>query len=240
MPAGEYSYFVSKFNATEQAKFPQFNITQSFSILNFDNWFSSTVALKAISVLPADDKVLEFMRYVSIFITLNGFQTEHTPYEYMFGYDDPFLTEIKYGYPPFGGDPSAPNNVAFNDPNITKEQANLRLVFQTGKDDYKKLGQYYTINGYRYLTNEYAHFDGNKTVYEVKTPWMEDDYFYGTNAKIFSPNQPEANNISLYIPNLQRYGSGPFTDAWNYERYGMDLYIAFIGNLSWEFRLITL
>ncbi len=40
--------------------------------------------------------------------------------EMMFGYLDPILDEVKHAYIPFGGDPSTPSLVAFNDPNITK------------------------------------------------------------------------------------------------------------------------
>jgi hypothetical protein len=51
---------------------------------------------------------------------LNGLTTERSARELIFGYDDELLLEVKNMYPPFGGDPSTPSLVAFNDPNITK------------------------------------------------------------------------------------------------------------------------
>jgi hypothetical protein len=45
-------------------------------------------------------------------------------------------------YPPFGGDPSAPELLAFNEPNITEAEANAFATFKTGKDDYRNVFQY--------------------------------------------------------------------------------------------------
>jgi len=42
--------------------------------------------------------------------------------------------------------------VAFNDPNITKEQASMTLEWSTGKKNSSLLGQYRKINGLQYLT----------------------------------------------------------------------------------------
>ena len=125
----------------------------------------------------------------------------------MFGYQDEILTEVKDQYPPYGGDPSTPSLILFNDPNVTKEEVTMELQVFTGKDDYKNVGQYYKINELTYLTNNYSHFNGNQTYWQLQSPWEGLDYFYGTNGKIFAPNQEESNNISIYVPNLQRYGS---------------------------------
>jgi hypothetical protein len=80
-------------------------------------------------------------------------------------------------------------------------------VFLTGLDDFRNVYQNYEISGYKYLTTNYTRFNGNRTYWEMVTPWKVNDYFYGTTAKIFAPNQFEANNLSLLIPQLQRYGS---------------------------------
>jgi hypothetical protein len=73
--------------------------------------------------------------------------------------------------------------------------------------------------------NNYTFFNGNETVWEWRSPWAEEDYFYGTTAKIFAPNQFEANNLSLLIPQVQRYGSDYFNnETEKIERFGMDLY----------------
>lgn len=89
--------------------------------------------------------------------------------------------------------------------------------------------QYYEINGLRYLANNYSWFTGNETVSAWKSPWTEDDYFYGTTAKIFAPNQFEADNMSLLITQVQRYGSNFFyNQSYPVERFGMQLYISYL------------
>lgn len=95
-------------------------------------------------------------------------------------------------------------------------------------------GQYYTINGYTYLTTNYTRFNGNETYWVLESPWDEIDYFYGTNGKSFAPDQPNSKNISIYVPNLQRYGSGSLNESYPYQRYGYDLYIAYLGHYIYE------
>lgn len=55
-----------------------------------------------------------------IYVALNGFTTTRTAEEYMFGYEDEYIKGVKEAYPPFGGDPSAPSLIAFNDLNVSK------------------------------------------------------------------------------------------------------------------------
>jgi hypothetical protein len=105
-------------------------------------------------------------------VTLNGFTTTRTVREYLFGYQDDFLEKtVRTAYPPFGGDPSAPSQIAFNDLNLTKEEASDIFIFHTGKDDFRNVYQNYEINGHKYLVNNYSKFDGNRTSWEWKTPW---------------------------------------------------------------------
>lgn len=142
---------------------------------------------------------------------------------------------MKNAYPPFGGDPSAPSVIAFNELNFTASETNLDVVFATGKDDYRKVYQYQEIYGYNYLVNNYTWFDGNQTKWEWRSPWAEKDYFYGTSAKIFAPYQFEANNMSLLITQVQRYGSNSFyDDTVKTERYGIDLYKSFLNKYIGE------
>lgn len=85
------------------------------------------------------------------------------------------------------------------------------------------------INDLNYINIPKDSFNGNVTRTDLVSPWIGEDYFYGTSAKQFSPNQKEINNISLYVPNLQRYGSGTSADTFPYDRYGFDLRIAYLG-----------
>jgi hypothetical protein len=53
--------------------------------------------------------------------------------------------------------------VAFNDPNVTKEEATMTLEWSTGKYNSSLVGQYRKINGHPYLTVEKDFFNGNIT-----------------------------------------------------------------------------
>ena len=90
-----------------------------------------------------DTYFYQYIRYVGIYITLGGFTTTRTAREFLFGYEDEFLATVKSAYPPFGGDPSAPSVIAFNDLNLTEAGATQTLVFKTGKDDYRNVYQNY-------------------------------------------------------------------------------------------------
>ena len=76
---------------------------------------------------------MRYMRWFGISVTLNGFTTNRTVRQILFGYEDQFLKVIKETYPPFGGDPSAPSVIALNDLNLTQAESNQIFVFETGK-----------------------------------------------------------------------------------------------------------
>lgn len=84
------------------------------------------------------------------------------------------------------------------------------------------------INGYEYLTINQSSFNGNKTRYDFVSPWIGHDYFYGTNGKFFSVDQFNNPNISIYVSNVQRYGSGDSRKSYDYSRFGFDLKIIYL------------
>ena len=57
---------------------------------------------------------------------------------------------------------------------------------------------------------------------------------YGTSAKQFAPNQFDQPNISLYVPNIQRYGSGVIDDSVTQERFGFELQVGYLGEYIYE------
>lgn len=60
-----------------------------------------------------------YVRFVVVEVGFGGYTTTHTVNEFVFGYDDPFLTALKEMEPMLGGDPSVVTTVAFNEPNVT-------------------------------------------------------------------------------------------------------------------------
>jgi hypothetical protein len=185
----EYGYFKGKFTDEEKADFPVFRIEDLFGYFTFEEWYSAPVVLRHFVSGDFPEPLLRYIRWFAITITLNGLTMNRTVREILFGYEDEYLAQIKNTYPPFGGDPSAPSVIALNDLNLTNEESTQTIVFKTGKDDFRNVYQNYEINGYRYLVNNYTWFTGNETKFGWKSPWAEEDYFYGTTAKIFAPNQ---------------------------------------------------
>ena len=171
---------------------------------------------------------------MTIFVGLKGFTQIRSAKDLILGYDDEFLTERKNAYPPFGGDPSIKNNIAFNDYNISKDEAVLELEWHTGKDNYSLLGSYSLINGKDYLNINNSKFNGNETYFELESPWIGKDHFYGTSGKQFSPDQASTKNVSIYVPNLQRYGSGDVNATQTVWRYGYELRMGSLGRTIYE------
>jgi len=50
----------------------------------------------------------EYFRYQVIFVAMEGMKVKRSAYDFMFGYKDKQLDEIRTRYPPKGGDPSTP------------------------------------------------------------------------------------------------------------------------------------
>jgi hypothetical protein len=94
------------------------------------------------------------------------------------------------------------------------------IQWYTGKKNISNVGQYSLVNGLNYLTTNYSKFNGNESYWVLESPWAEKDYFYGTNGKKFKPDQYGTRNVSIYVPNLQRYGTSEVTDTESYTRYG--------------------
>jgi hypothetical protein len=68
----------------------------------------------------------------------------------------------------------------------------------------------------------------------LESPWDDDDYFYGTSGKSFAPNQQVIQNISIYVPNLQRYGSGDMSSSYPITRYGYSVNIYYLGEYIFQ------
>lgn len=136
-------------------------MAEAYQLFNFDNIFSAPVGLKTFNDKQVSELWKDYMRYIVVFIGFKGLTIQRTAREYIFGWNDEYLLSRKNKYPPFGGDPSTPALIAFNDLNITQEEAVLDLEWHTGKDNSTMTAQYYKINGYPYLTTNYTRFNGN-------------------------------------------------------------------------------
>lgn len=95
-------------------------MAQAYELFNYDHIFSATSNLKFFKDKETSQSWKDYMRYVTVFVGLKGLTNVKTAREYILGYNDEYLLSRKNNYPPFGGDPSTPAYVAFNDLNVTK------------------------------------------------------------------------------------------------------------------------
>lgn len=62
-----------------------------------------------------------FVRFVTIEVGFGGFTQTRSPRELLFGYEDPFLENLRETDTMTGGDPSINPVIMLNEPNITEQ-----------------------------------------------------------------------------------------------------------------------
>jgi len=71
-----------------------------------------------------------------------------------------------------GGDPSIQPLIAFNELNMTKEEARINnQVMYTGKDDQKKTRLYASLFNKTYISVNSTYFDGKNVRWDMVSPW---------------------------------------------------------------------
>ena len=71
-----------------------------------------------------------------------------------------------------GGDPSIQPLIAFNELNMTREEAKINTqVMYTGKDDQKKTRLYASLFNKTYIAVNSTYFDGKNVRWDMVSPW---------------------------------------------------------------------
>lgn len=211
------------------------NLTQIVDLLSFDKlfngqmiqelWTMNETSFKEWFYWDNQDVLKEYLRYIVIEVGFGGFTQQRKARELIFGYDDPFLVNLRDMDPILGGDPSTASYIAFNEPNSTKEEAVMfpQAMF-TGKNDSSVTRFYAKLNGKNTITMNYSYWNGDDVVSSIKSPWAIDDHFIGTDAFQVSPgidvNDPNT-NMSIFINTLYRYGNAVYNDSIN--RFDFDI-----------------
>eukprot|EP01015_Nassula_variabilis_P031558 TRINITY_DN715_c0_g1_i16.p1 TRINITY_DN715_c0_g1~~TRINITY_DN715_c0_g1_i16.p1 ORF type:complete len:369 (-),score=87.80 TRINITY_DN715_c0_g1_i16:94-1200(-) len=111
------------------------------------------------------------------------------------GYTDPFLTNIKKSLSPIQfGNPAINDRVAV----LRTHSGNDVFEMNTGKDDASQLRQIQTMNKRDYVTKEYAQYDGESVVKEVRSPWLKDVKLEGTDGLGFSPALKQKDSLTYF------------------------------------------
>ena len=94
--------------------------------------------------------------------------------EIFFGYDDPFLAQLRDTDPLAGGDPSIQSLIAFNEPNLTKKEAPINpQTMISGIKNPKKYRQFVSLFNKSFISVNQTYFDGKNVGWEMITPWAE-------------------------------------------------------------------
>lgn len=140
-----------------------------------------------------------------------GLTRNRTVHEYLFGWIDETVSMMKYMDPQTGGNPSFPNCVLLNDPNITIPGGNgywttcanfdyysFLTNMQTGKKNLSSVRYYNSIYNYPYITMNFTWFDGINVINATVTPWDGNVALWGTDGVM---NQPlEKSNGGSILP----------------------------------------
>lgn len=236
IPEFEYTWFLDYIGSNSTFR-P--TLTNMVELVSFDCLFSLPVIQEM--MIERDDKNFErrynwsepallrsYLKFLVIEVGFGGFTQERSAKEMVLGYEDDFLRNLRDMDPAMGGDPSIPIVLALNDLNITREQATQNPIrMYTGKDNYNITRYYKTINGQNYINLNYSYWNGNEIVKDIKQPWAVEDHFVGTDAFQSAPGlkpDPKANNISVYINNLFRYGQAFYNKT--IRKFDMDIFEA--------------
>ncbi|EGR32021.1 hypothetical protein IMG5_098570 [Ichthyophthirius multifiliis] len=151
-------------------------------------------------------QVLDYIRYMVIFTGFGGLTIKNTAYNYLFGYEDPFLINLKYQNPQQGGDPSISLIVNYNDLNMSDPTQAQKQGMYTGKENIKQVRQYYQINQFPYVTINKQIFDGFQVSNQLVSPWDENIQIQGTDAGANEPDLDEDSNLNIFINTLYQGG----------------------------------
>lgn len=165
------------------------------------------------------------MKYILLEIPFNGYTMQRSPQELLFGYEDDFLKQLKETDPAMGGDPSLNVVAALNEANVTEEDAHLYpQSVETGVGQLNRTRAFKTINGKPTINMNYSYWNGYEVLNDTKSPWMVADPLDGTDGSRSYPGlkeDPDANNISIYIPAVYRIGLARYNTT--IQKYGLDV-----------------
>lgn len=197
----EYPYLIKKYYGVDSTV----NQSECYAYLNFDYLFSPALLPTAIinrdnqtywdEIFPGLDRVqmMNYLRVVTVNVALTGFVTKRTVQELVIGYDDPFLTQMKYMDPAIGGNPSIPNNINYGQNQSYNENQNTQRVMYTGEGDYNKVRGYTSVFGFPNITVPVPFFDGNTSYISYVQPYINSTPIVGNDGAFGRPNLDRQN-----------------------------------------------
>ena len=106
------------------------NLEQIVDLLSFDKLFNGQMIQELWTMEEGkfrewfywdnQEMLKEYLRFIVIEVGFDGLTQERKAKELIFGYDDPFLVNLRDMDPILGGDPSTASFIAFNEPNSTR------------------------------------------------------------------------------------------------------------------------
>ncbi len=183
------------------------------------------------------DYVLSYLRFIVDRFAFNRFFVTKTVDEWLWTGIDPLLETVHDTNPLLGGNPAInPSSVQLGQNQsfayFSQLPLDMRSAMNTGETDMEQLRWWRLYNGVSYnnvLQQVYMGHNANGPIinWVAVNPWKEEVQLFGGDAWSFQPGIDSSSNISLYLNQNSRCGSGEFLDTITID--GFDCYRFIIG-----------
>lgn len=223
----EFVNFLKKFNYSK----PNITVDQMLNIANFDNlynsrwisdrfieYYNSNISISNKSPF-ASREFIQYLRYVMVYEVLNIFTTKKA-YDFLWGYEDELLKQVKETNYFLGGDPTVVTKFSFlNNMTEIPEDWDIWSMY-TGKGDYKLTRAFKTVAGYNqsYIMMKEPYFDGKDTTMKFRNPWRDYVVLNGTDALSMNPDVSPKDILWAYLDDLFRTCSFTYNSTKNFNK----------------------
>ena len=171
------------------------------AILFFENQSWDDFATAFFNVTPYP--LVTYIRYIMIEVAMGGLAQTRTVNDLLWGYNDPFLLQIKNANPILAGDPSLNPFVNLAGQNSSADGASAYPVsMYTGTNDSTLTRKIITYFNESIITFPDAYFDGSDVIPVNTNPWRENISFVGTDGAVNHPGLSTSDVVDLYISDI--------------------------------------
>ena len=181
--------------------------------------------------------ILNYLRFIVDRFVFNRFFVTKTVDEWLWTGMDPLLQTVHDTNPLLGGNPAInPSSVQLGQNQsfafYSQLPLDMRSAMNTGAMDMDELRWWRLYNGVPYdnvLQQVYMGHNANGPIinWVAVNPWKEEVQLFGGDAWSFQPGIDSSSNISLYLNQNSRAGSGEFLDTITID--GFDCYRFIVG-----------
>jgi len=168
----------------------------------------------------------EYYKYLVAEIAMGGLTQAKTAREWIFGFKDKFVDQVRTKNPLAGGDPTANPIIGF-ETNMTSTEDALSKppsAVWTGKNHEDLVGRFYTYQGSETIAKYGVTYDGYTIKNGWTNPWGEEVVLKGSAGMHFQIGLEDHERIYVFINDLYRQGYGVQTDKFDYHNLPIQKY----------------